>query len=165
MSEPVTEVKTISPSTKETTDLWNQVVTRCLSQNKSGMTWRKHARGRVGVLVCVQYVYSLLWQTASPQQTDSGAHRGGPPQVKTASRGLEFAYGPASVPEPSSILNIGSGLLKEKEKKFRQFTHFNKKIPILLHGSHIEHRGKHVKCVPNTKSPKSISHLSAGPKN
>lgn len=67
---------------------------------------------RSAVLQCI---HSLLWQTASPQPTGTGECRGGPPQAGTAGRGpVGLAYGPASLSEPSSILNICSGALKEK---------------------------------------------------
>lgn len=87
---------------------------KMLSQKKYGMTRHIHARSCIEVLQCVQYVYSLLWQTAGPQLRGTGAHKGGPPQGETARWQLEFAYGPASAPELSSILSNGSGLLKKK---------------------------------------------------
>lgn len=60
------------------------------------------------------YVYSLLGQTGGPLQRDTGEHGEQSPQVVTATSGLEFAYGPVSELEPSSILNNGSERLEEK---------------------------------------------------
>lgn len=60
--------------------------------------------------------YSLLWQRAGPQPTGTGECREGPPQVGTASQGPEeLAYEPASLSEPSSILNIYSAALQRKK--------------------------------------------------
>lgn len=162
VSEPVTEVIHQYKKRHLTFQIrWSQDAP---GQKKCGITWHIHAKGCVVVLQCVQCVYSLLWQTAGPQQRGTGAHRGGPPQVETARWGLGFAYGSASVQEQSSILNNGSGLLIEKgESKVRHFMmHFNNNFK---HDSHIQCKEQHSVEVHTHKITQSISHRSAGLSN